>query len=43
VTSVGHSFADELFRVLAAEQDALELVPINMAPAVAAMVGSVRR
>jgi hypothetical protein len=43
VTSVGHSFADELFRVLAAEQDALELVPINMAPAVAAMVGSIRR
>jgi hypothetical protein len=43
VTSVGHSFADELFRVLASEQDALELVPINMLPAVAAMVGSIRR
>ena len=43
VTSIGHSFADELFRVLAAEQDTLDLVPINMAPAVAAMVGSILR
>jgi anti-sigma regulatory factor (Ser/Thr protein kinase) len=43
VSSIGHSFADELFRVLASEQQGLDLVPINMAPAVAAMVGSIRR
>ena len=43
VPHVGHAFADELFRVLKREQPALELVPVNMSPAVAAMVDSVRR
>jgi len=43
VPQVGHAFADELFRVLKREQPALELVPVNMSPAVAAMVNSVRR
>ena len=43
VSYVGHSFADELFRVLAAEQKDVELVPVNMVPAVAAMVASIRR
>lgn len=42
VMDVGHAFADELFRVLARETPALELVPLNMSPAVARMVGSVR-
>jgi anti-sigma regulatory factor (Ser/Thr protein kinase) len=42
VPDVGHAFADELFRVLPGETPALDLVPINMSPAVAAMVGSVR-
>ncbi|MBS0447074.1 MAG: DUF4325 domain-containing protein [Proteobacteria bacterium] len=42
IADVGHAFADELFRVLPREVPALQLVPINMAPAVAAMVGSVR-
>ena len=43
VAQVGHAFADELFRVLKREQPMLELVPVNMSPAVAAMVDSVRR
>lgn len=42
VPHVGHGFADELFRVQAGTLPALDLVPVNMAPAVAAMVGSVR-
>ena len=42
VPDVGHAFADELFRVLAREQPALELVPVNMSGAVAAMLASVR-
>jgi STAS-like domain of unknown function (DUF4325) len=42
VNEVGHAFADELFRVLARETPKLELVPINMSPSVARMVGSVR-
>jgi hypothetical protein len=42
VNDVGHAFADELFRVFAREAQTLELVPINMSPAVARMVGSVR-
>ncbi|HZE92278.1 MAG TPA: DUF4325 domain-containing protein [Rhizobacter sp.] len=42
VDEIGHSFADELFRVLAAQHAGVELVPINMSPAVRAMVGSVR-
>ena len=43
VASVGHAFADELFRVFGPAQGALELVPVNMTPAVAALVASVRR
>ena len=42
VTSVGHAFADELFRVFGPAQHALELVPVNMTPAVAALVASVQ-
>jgi len=41
VPDIGHAFADELLRVLAREVPAVELVPLNMSPAVAAMVGSV--
>jgi anti-sigma regulatory factor (Ser/Thr protein kinase) len=41
VPDIGHAFADELFRVLARAQPTLELVAVNMSPAVAAMVGSV--
>ena len=40
VPNIGHGFADELFRVLA--DPASTLIPVNMSPAVAAMVGSVR-
>ncbi|HKX44874.1 MAG TPA: DUF4325 domain-containing protein [Burkholderiaceae bacterium] len=43
VASVGHAFADELFRVYGSGQESLELVPINMTPAVAALVASVRQ
>lgn len=42
VPDIGHGFADELFRVLPQELPELELVALNMSPAVAAMVGSVR-
>jgi len=42
VPHVGHGFADELFRVFAAQQAGFELVPVNMSPAVATMVDSVR-
>jgi anti-sigma regulatory factor (Ser/Thr protein kinase) len=42
VTSVGHAFADELFRVFGPAQRSLELVPVNMTPAVAALVGHYR-
>ena len=41
VTDVGHGFADELFRVIAAQQRTLNLMPLNMAPRVAAMIASV--
>jgi anti-sigma regulatory factor (Ser/Thr protein kinase) len=41
VPDIGHAFADELLRVLAHEVPAVELVPLNMSPAVAAMVGSI--
>jgi anti-sigma regulatory factor (Ser/Thr protein kinase) len=41
IAHIGHSFADELFRVLPQHQAALNLAPINMSPAVAAMVDSV--
>ena len=43
VATIGHAFADELFRVLAPNQPDLDLVPVNMTPAVAALVASVRR
>lgn len=42
VPHVGHGFVDELFRVQAAGLPALDLVPLNMAPSVAAIVASVR-
>jgi anti-sigma regulatory factor (Ser/Thr protein kinase) len=42
VEHVGHSFADELFRVLAPQHAGVELVPVNMAPRVAAMLAAVR-
>ena len=42
ITEIGHGFADELFRVFAREHPAVELVPLAMAPRVAAMVASVR-
>lgn len=40
---VGHSFVDELFRVLTPQHAQTKIVPINMNPAVAAMVNSVRQ
>ncbi|HJV63928.1 MAG TPA: DUF4325 domain-containing protein [Albitalea sp.] len=43
VARVGHGFADELFRVFAGQQPGFELVPVNMSPAVAGLVASVRR
>lgn len=39
---VGHAFADELFRVFARRQPGVELVPLAMAPRVAAMVAAVQ-
>ena len=39
---VGHAFVDELLRVFGGQHPALELVPVNMAPQVAALVRSVR-
>ncbi len=42
VPHVGHGFADELFRVQATTLAGVELVPLNMAPDVAATVGSIR-
>jgi anti-sigma regulatory factor (Ser/Thr protein kinase) len=43
VPQVGHGFADELFRVFVNQQPAFDLVPVNMSPAVATMVDSIRR
>lgn len=43
LSDVGHGFADELFRVFGARHPALQIVPVNMAPRVAAMVGAVRQ
>lgn len=40
--SVGHGFADELLRVFSHQHPEVDLVPVNMAPQVAAMVQSVR-
>ena len=42
IGSVGHGFADEMFRVFHRQHPALELVPVGMNPQVAAMVHSVR-
>lgn len=42
VSAIGHSFADELFRVLPTQCAGVELVPSNMSSAVAAMVEGVR-
>lgn len=41
ITRVGHSFADELFRVLSDETAGVTLVPTHMSPEVAAMMRSV--
>ncbi|CAD5375257.1 conserved hypothetical protein [Rubrivivax sp. A210] len=41
IAEVGHSFADELFRVFRNQHPGLDLRPTGMAPQVAAMVGSV--
>jgi anti-sigma regulatory factor (Ser/Thr protein kinase) len=43
VESIGHAFADELFRVMAGRDPDLELVPVNMTAPVARLVQSVRR
>ena len=42
ISDVGHGFADELFRVFTREHPGLEIVPVGMAPRVAAMVDSIR-
>jgi anti-sigma regulatory factor (Ser/Thr protein kinase) len=42
LADVGHGFTDELFRVFGSQHPVLQLVPVNMAPRVAAMIGSVR-
>ncbi|KQV91521.1 ATP-binding protein [Rhizobacter sp. Root1221] len=42
VARIGHGFADELFRVQPGVQPGLNLSPVNMSPAVEAMVRSVR-
>ncbi|MES2715878.1 MAG: ATP-binding protein [Pseudomonadota bacterium] len=42
LAEVGHGFADELLRVFQHQHPEVELVPVNMAPRVAAMVGSVQ-
>jgi hypothetical protein len=41
ITDIGHGFADELFRVFQRENPALQLMPLHMAPQVAAMVAAV--
>ncbi len=42
VADVGHGFADELFRVFPLAHPQVDLVPVGMAPRVAAMIESVR-
>lgn len=42
IDELGHAFADELFRVFARANPAVELVPLHMAPRVQALVDSVR-
>jgi hypothetical protein len=41
LAEVGHGFADELLRVFHHQHPEVELVPVNMAPGVAALIGSV--
>jgi len=41
ITDIGHGFADELFRVFQRENPTLLLMPLRMAPQVAAMVAAV--
>jgi anti-sigma regulatory factor (Ser/Thr protein kinase) len=43
LTEIGHGFADELLRVFQHGHPEVELVPLNMAPSVAALVASVRQ
>jgi hypothetical protein len=43
VESIGHAFADELFRVMAGRDPDLELVPVNMTAPIARLVQSVQR
>lgn len=42
IADVGHGFADELFRVFSREHPGIDIVPVGMAPRVAAMIESVR-
>ena len=42
LAEVGHGFADELLRVFQHQHPEVELVPVNMAPPIAAMVESVQ-
>jgi anti-sigma regulatory factor (Ser/Thr protein kinase) len=42
IADIGHGFADELFRVQINAHPGLEIVPVGMAPRVAALVDSVR-
>jgi anti-sigma regulatory factor (Ser/Thr protein kinase) len=41
ITDIGHGFADELFRVFPRQHPQIDLVPVGMAPRVAAMIASV--
>jgi anti-sigma regulatory factor (Ser/Thr protein kinase) len=42
IADIGHGFADELFRVFSRRHPGLELLPLHMAPPVAAMVAAVQ-
>ena len=42
LADVGHGFADELLRVFRHQHPEVDLVPLNMSPQVAALVGSVQ-
>ena len=42
LADIGHGFADELLRVFRHQHPEVDLVPVNMAPAVARLVDSVR-
>lgn len=41
LSDIGHGFADELLRVFSRQNPQVELIPVNMAPRVAALVQSV--